>query len=60
MPRILYTYCMTAVLLECVLDELVEQAGLPGAGGADDQELEQVVVRFIHTLQYTHLRCTAG
>ena len=51
---------MTAVLLECVLDELVEQAGLPGAGGADDQELEQVVVRFIHTLQYTHLRCTAG
>ncbi len=41
-------YGVTALLLESVLNELVEQAGLPRTRRTDHQELEQVVVRIVH------------
>ena len=40
---------MTALLLESVLDELVEQAGLPRPRRPDHQEFEQVIVRVVHS-----------
>ena len=43
------TYCVTAVVLEPVLNELVEEAGLPRPRRPDHQELEQVVVRLVHS-----------
>jgi hypothetical protein len=43
-------YGVTALLLEPVLNELVEQAGLPRTRRPDHQELEQVVVRVVHFL----------
>jgi hypothetical protein len=52
-------YGVTALLLEPVLNELVEEAGLPRTRRPDHQELEQVVVRvvhFFHSLKYrTHI-----
>jgi hypothetical protein len=41
-------YGVTALLLESVLNELVEEAGLPRTRRPDHQELEQVVVRVVH------------
>ncbi len=43
-------YGVTALLLEPVLNELVKQAGLPRTRRPDHQELEQVVVRVVHSL----------
>jgi hypothetical protein len=43
-------YGVTALLLEPVLNELVEEAGLPRARRPDHQELEQVVVRVVHSV----------
>jgi hypothetical protein len=49
-PRVeeMLAYGVTALLLESVLNELVEQAGLPRTRRTDHQELEQVVVRIVH------------
>ncbi len=51
-------YGVTALLLEPVLNELVEEAGLPRTRRPDHQELEQVVVRVVHSvfseIPYTH------
>ncbi len=41
-------YGVTALLLEPVLNELVEEAGLPRTRRPDHQELEQVVVGVVH------------
>jgi hypothetical protein len=44
---------MTALLLKSVLNELMEQAGLPGSCRANHQKFKQIIIWIIHsTLKY--------